>query len=282
MPNSPTNYNSVKLHRNSTNVAKILLTTQFSADFSKESIYAFHMSVWQKIIATAGRVFEFHESETPLPPENGCKPDPDDLGFTAAIVCLSAKMAKADGFVTRDEVEIFTRVFIPPPEEAGNVRRVFDIARQSTAGFETYARRIGRRYRSRPCLLEDVLDGLFHIAGADGAVTEAELHFLRRVTELFGLNETEFRRIRYSHLGPDPGDPYAVLGLFPDAGDDEIRRAFRRLAAENHPDALAARGAPPEFLRIAHVKSASINEAYGRIQRERRAAAPSGADAVSA
>lgn len=246
-----------------------------------KSRYDSAMSVWQKIIATAGRVFEFHESDTLLPPEAGCRPDPDDLGFTAAVVCLSAKMAKADGYVTRDEVEIFTRVFIPPPEEAANVRRVFDMARQSTAGFETWARRIGQRYRSRPCLLEDVLDGLFHIAGADGAVTDSELRYLRRVSELFGLSETEYRRIRYSHLGPDPGDPYAVLGLFPDAADDEIRRAFRRLAAENHPDALAARGAPPEFLRIAHVKSSSINEAYGRIQRERRAGAAASADVVT-
>lgn len=223
------------------------------------------MSVWSKLIHMAGRAFEFEEAPE-AEPQNGCKPDPDDVGFTAAIVCLAAKMAKADGIVSSDEVTAFMKVFVPPPGEEGNIARVFGIARQSTAGYESYARRIGNRYRSRPCLLEDVLDGLFHIAGADGRVGKAELAFLARVAECFGLRDAEFKRIQYSHLGPDPADPYVILGLLPDAPEAAVRQAYRRLAAENHPDALRARGAPPEFLKIGEVKLRALNMAYSQIQ----------------
>jgi DnaJ like chaperone protein len=113
-----------------------------------------------------------------------------------------------------------------------------------------------------------VLDGLFHIAAADGYVDEAELAYLARVSELFGFSNLEFRRIKATNLGPAANDPYAVLGLLPGAKMDEVRQAWRRIAAENHPDRMTERGAPPEFVEIAREKSAAINAAYARIREE--------------
>jgi DnaJ like chaperone protein len=141
-------------------------------------------------------------------------------------------------------------------------------------GFEAYAKQIGRKYRARPCLLEDVLDGLFHIAAADGMVTETEIEYLRQVAEHFGFSELEFRRIKAANLGPDAGDPYAVLGLMPGASLEECRQAWRRLAAENHPDRMTQRGAPPEFVAIAAAKTAAINDAFAQIRSELGALEP--------
>jgi len=191
------------------------------------------------------------------------------LVFTIAIVALGAKMAKADGIVTADEVEAFERIFRVPPGEAVNVRRVFDMARQDTAGYETYAGQIARLFRDNPAMLEDILDGLFEIAKADGVLHPGEQAFLERVAEIFGFAPGEFRRIRASHFGPDAADPYAVLGVAHDAGDDEIRRTYRRLVRENHPDSLIARGVPEEFIRLANDKLAAINAAHEKIQDER-------------
>ncbi len=195
--------------------------------------------------------------------------DAPGVVFTIAIIALGAKMAKADGVVTRDEEEAFHRIFRVPPSEEANVRRIFNFARQDTAGFEAYARQIARIFRDRPAMLEDVLDGLFEIARADGVLHPGELAFLERVAEIFGFTPAEFRRIRASHFGPDAADPYAIIGVAHSASDDEVKRTYRLLVRENHPDSLIARGVPEEFVKLANDKLAAINAAYDRIEAER-------------
>ena len=150
------------------------------------------------------------------------------------------------------------------------MQRVFNIARQTVLGYESYARRIAKRYRDRPCLLEGVLDGLFRIAASDGAITSEELSYLHSVAGFFAFSEDQFRRIKASHVGPDGDDPYLVLGVRHDASFEEVRAAYRRLMLANHPDTLAAtKSAPREYEPVAHEKSAAITTAYARIRNER-------------
>lgn len=227
------------------------------------------MSLWTTLLASGRRLFDQGPDPDPAPGTDACAPDPNDVGFTAAVVGLGAKMAMADGLVTDQEIMVFSRVFRAPPEEADNVRRVFNLARQTVKGYESYARRIGRRYSHRPCLLEGVLDGLFQIAGADGVVTPPEMDYLRTVSQAFGFSEATFRRIRASHLGPDRDDPYHVLGVPHDAEFSVIRSAYRRLMADHHPDRVVQMGAPREFEGAAHAKAAAITAAYAQIRAER-------------
>ena len=189
--------------------------------------------------------------------------------FTIAVIALAAKMAKADGVVTDEEVEAFDRIFSVPPDEKASVRRFFDLARQDTAGYESYAGQIARIFAGNPAVLEDILDGLFEIAKADGVLHPGESTFLERVADIFGFAPGEFRRIRASHFPPDISDPYVVLGVGYDADDDEIKRTYYRLVRENHPDSLIARGVPEDFIRLATDKLAAINGAYEKIQAER-------------
>jgi DnaJ like chaperone protein len=188
--------------------------------------------------------------------------------FTIAVIALAAKMAKADGVVTDDEVTAFERIFRVAPEEEANVRRVFDLARRDTAGYETYAGQIAKLFVGNPAMLEDILDGLFEIAKADRVLHPGELDFLTRVAEIFGFAPNEFRRIRATHF-PDAADPYVVLGVAYEASEEEVKRTYRRLVRENHPDRLIARGVPPEFLRLATDKLAAINNAYAQVLEER-------------
>lgn len=215
------------------------------------------------------RLFDIDTADEPVAGDTGCAPDPNDVGFTAAVIGLSAKMAAADGRVSDNEVMMFSRIFRAPPEDANNVRRVFNIARQTVRGYEAYARKIGRKYSDRPCLLEGVLDGLFMIAGADGVVTEDELDYLKTVSDNFGFDEATFRRIKASHLGPERDDPYHILGVSHDADFHVIRQAYRKLMADNHPDRIVGNGAPREFELAAHDKAAAITGAYARIRAER-------------
>lgn len=227
------------------------------------------MRFWERLLNTGRSLFDISDDETELEVYSDCAPDPNDVGFTAAVIGLGAKLAKADGTVTEDEVAVFMQVFQTAPEDVPSVRRVFDLARQTVRGYEGYARKIGRKYRNRPCLLESVLDGLFLIAGADGVVTADELNYLETVSQAFGFSEADFRRIRASHLGPEPGDPYAILGVPHDADFDTIRVAYRRLMADNHPDRIVTNGAPREFENAAHDKAAAITSAYAKIRVER-------------
>jgi len=189
--------------------------------------------------------------------------------FTIAVVALAGKMAKADGVVSEEEFQIFRQAFGVPPEEEGNIRRIFNLARQDVAGFEYYAGQIAQLFVGNPAMLEDVLDGLFDIAKADGVLHPEEAKFLERVAEIFGFAPNEFRRIRASHFAPELTDPYVILGLSYSADDNELRQTYRRLVRENHPDSLMARGVPQEFIKLATDKLAAINSAYEKIQTER-------------
>jgi DnaJ like chaperone protein len=177
-------------------------------------------------------------------------------------------MAKADGVVTEEEVEVFEHLFRVAPSEQAHVRRVFNLANQDVAGYETYARQIAKIFAGQPGVLEDVLDGLFEIAKADNILHPGELEFLKTVAEIFGFAPNEFRRIRATHFR-DAADPYVILGVAYDANEDEIKRTYRMLVRENHPDRMIARGVPETFVRLATEKLATINGAYAQVIEEK-------------
>jgi DnaJ like chaperone protein len=193
----------------------------------------------------------------------------DEVVFTIALIALSAKMAKADGQVTDAEIRAFEEVLQVPEAERSNVKRLYRIAQQDVAGFEAYAEQVARIYRGKPAMLEDVLDALFHIAKADKVVHPSEIEYLRTCADIFGFSEVEFARIRASHLGQPRTDPYLVLGITPDISNEDLKKAYRRLVRENHPDTLVARGVPEELVLIATDKLASINVAYEKILKSR-------------
>jgi DnaJ like chaperone protein len=197
------------------------------------------------------------------------------VAFSVAMIALSAKMAKADGIVTQDEVRAFQEIFEVPPAETRNVARLYDLAKRDVAGFETYARQMAQLCgtgHSNCAMLEDILDGLFHIATADGVLHEREGHFLSRVAEIFRIDEAHYGTIlaRHVHLGAT--DPYVVLGIERGKPLAEVRKRYHKLVADNHPDRLMARGLPQEFIKIATTRLAAINAAYELIERGLRAA----------
>jgi len=230
------------------------------------------MSFWRKIAGLAVRNLD--EAECPTCPPGLPGEDP---AFTTAVTALGAKLAKADGRAQAGEYEAFAEVFQPEPGSMGNVRRLYQLARQTTRGFESYARRLAKRYRHCPQLLEDVLDGLFYVATSDGVVTGEELTYLERVAELFSMSPLTFRRLKATHLGLEADDPYAVLGVAHDASDAAVRAAWKAQVSEAHPDRARARGLPAEFIEVAEAKAAAINAAFDKVMRERRAMAFAGA-----
>lgn len=232
------------------------------------------MSVWTRIWYAAARIFG--PSETPDP--DGQPGRIDDAGFAAALIALGAKLAKADGVVTREEIAAFKTVFTSSVKDEPGIARFFNVARQTTLGYQAYAKIVARKFRARPAALEDVMDGLFHIALADGIITEEEMEFLTNVADIFGFSEREFKRIKIAHVGRSHDDPYLILGVDEDISDADLKRAYRRMAAANHPDRLMARGLPEQMQKLANHKMALINNAYQLVLKERKAALDTSAD----
>jgi DnaJ like chaperone protein len=230
------------------------------------------MTVWQKIsglasaVGDAGggllgelaRVFGLDRS---VEPQN-------DIAFTIAVIALSAKMARVDGIVSPLEMQAFKQVFQTAPEEEGNVKRVFNLAKQDVAGYESYADEIAKLLKDNKKLLQDVLEGLMYVAAVDGALHPDEDAFLAEVAQRFGFSPSEFRFFRARFVA-DHGNPYDALRLSPQATNEEIRQQYRKLVADNHPDKLMGRGVPAEFVEIATRKLAAINAAYDVIAKER-------------
>jgi DnaJ like chaperone protein len=194
-----------------------------------------------------------------------------DQVFSICVVVLSAKLAKCDGRVKREEIDAFKRHFRIPPEAVRDIGRLFDQAREDEAGFESYATQLGESFEDNRGVLEDVLAALLFIARADGPVNAQEQDFLVRVHRRFGLDKAAWERVRGGMPRPaaDAPDPYVVIGVARSASNEAIRATWKKLMRENHPDSLAARGVPAEFIARAHDKVASINAAWDRIKRER-------------
>lgn len=186
------------------------------------------------------------------------------VDFSIALIALSAKLAKADGHVSRSEVSMFRQIMDIPPEEEARVGRIYNLCRQETAGFEAYAARVHRLIRGHEeeaMIRENLLDGLFHIAMADGEYHPNEDRFLRITADRLGLDEAGFERIMARHV-PEAWDPYEVLGVSRNAGLSEIRAARNTLVKAHHPDRLAAAGLPEEMRKISEDRIRQINRAY--------------------
>lgn len=197
-----------------------------------------------------------------------------DQLFAIAVVVLTAKLAKCDGPVVRAEIDAFKHNFRIPPQSVRDIGRLFDQARDSAEGFEPYADQLGEAFSAHRGVLEDVLVALFAIARADRPINMAETEFLARVHQGFRLNRAAWERATGAHTQRarpmmDEDDPYTVLGVAMTASDEEVHLAWRQLMRENHPDSLAARGVPPEFIARASEKVARMNAAWDRIKRER-------------
>jgi DnaJ like chaperone protein len=229
------------------------------------------MSVWQRLAAFVGsftqRTGVAGSVANALDPDNWL-PGGRDAAFTLSLIALSAKMAVSDGVVTASELRAFQKTVEIPSGIEEQVDRLFRMAQRDVAGYESYARKIGRFFHEQPETLEHVLDGLFYIASADGMIHEAELDYLKVVSDIFGFDDARFEQLASQHVYFDNStDPYLVLGLAPDADRDEVRRVYRLLVAEHHPDRLIAKGVPEELLDMATARMAAINNAYGRIMK---------------
>jgi DnaJ like chaperone protein len=221
------------------------------------------MTIWSRIAdfvqsvgGTVNSILSTFSRKSPAPEKS--------IAFTIGMIALGAKMARADGTVTVDEVIAFKQVFEVPAKDAAAVERIFNLAKQDVAGFDTYAAQVAKLFDKKALVLENVIDGLFHIAKSDGVVHQDELEYLRHVSEIFGFSGIDFQRICARHIEMEE-DAFATLGIPAGSTLKDINARYRKLARDLHPDRQIAAGVPAEMVRLATERLVRINVAYAKL-----------------
>ena len=235
------------------------------------------MSIWGKVIGGAAGfaiggplgallgTLAGHAIDKQLPSNNSKHEAYRSIAFTAGVIALSAKMAKADGKVTKEEIITFRRLVQIPKENVEQVGKLWELAKKTTDGYDLYAQQISSLFKKEQAILERILDLLFEIAKSDGVIQESELKYLKHVSKIFNFNDQTFLRLLALHK-PD-NNPYEILGLSPSVDPKTVNQTWKKLIKENHPDRLIGEGMPEEFIESANHKLSLINEAYEEIKK---------------
>ena len=187
--------------------------------------------------------------------------------FALSLIVLSAKLSKADGNVSREELVAVKDKLKIPENEIDQVGKIFNKAKEESTGYEPYAQQIAQIYRGNINVLEEVINILFYIAEADGNVSNAELKMIEHISQIFGLTEVQFNSIKESRKSSDKLNPYVVLESHPDDTIEIIRKRYLKLSKEHHPDLLMSKGVPQEVIDESKAKMRAINSAWDQVQK---------------
>ena len=187
--------------------------------------------------------------------------------FAISLVILAAKLSKADGYVSKEELVAVKKKLKIPDHEIDQVGKIFNKAKVDSLGYEPYAQQIAQIYRNQPAVLDEVINILFYIAEADGNVSESELVMIRNIANIFGLNDNQFDGIKESRKSSDKLNPYVVLGCDPGEDFTTIRKKYLKLSKEHHPDILVSKGVPKEVIEESKKNMRAINSAFDTIEK---------------
>ena len=187
--------------------------------------------------------------------------------FALSLIVLSAKLSKADGQVSKEELIAVKDKLKIPENEIDQVGKIFNKAKNESTGYKPYAEQIAQIYRGNLNVLEEVINILFYIAEADGNISQAELVMIEDIARIFGLSESQFNSLKESRKSSDKLNPFIVLESNPDDTLTEIRKRYIKLSKEHHPDLLLSKGVPPEVIEESKKKMRSINSAWDQVQK---------------
>lgn len=196
-----------------------------------------------------------------------------DMSFVRSMAGLAAKIAKADGAVSENEIRVFKKIFCA--DRNPRIARIFNDAKQSTDGYEQYARQLKMLSQNNLDMKENIIENLFKIAVADGDIGTQEQEMFDRIAEIIEIPQGNYSIIKDRFIAKpkdeqSSGD-YEILGVFYNASDKEIKRRWIELINTYHPDKIQAAGGSSDEIAAATAKMAAINSAYEHIMKQRKA-----------
>ena len=187
--------------------------------------------------------------------------------FALSLIILSAKLSKADGRVSKEELIAVKEKLQIPDSEIDQVAKIFNKAKDESTGYEPYAKQISEIFKGNQNVLEEVINILFYIAEADGHVSNEEESMIANIAFIFGLSQNQYESIKESRKSSDKLNPYVVLESQPTDDLKSIRKKYIKLSKEHHPDLLISKGVPIEVINESKNKMRAINAAWDQIQK---------------
>ena len=187
--------------------------------------------------------------------------------FAISLIVLSAKLSKADGQVSKEEIAAIKDKLKIPKSEMAQVGKIFNKAKEESTGYEDYAEQIAEIFRNNINVLEEVINILFYVAEADGNVSKSEEIMIEDIARIFGLSTSQYDGIKESRKSSDKLNPYLVLESSPNDDLQTIRKRYLKLSKEHHPDLLMSKGVPEEMIAESKNKMRAINAAWDQIQK---------------
>ena len=187
--------------------------------------------------------------------------------FALSLIILSAKLSKADGRVSKEELIAVKEKLQIPDSEIDQVAKIFNKAKDESTGYEPYAKQISEIFKGNQNVLEEVINILFYIAEADGHVSNEEESMIANIAFIFGLSQNQYESIKETRKSSDKLNPYIVLESQPTDDLKSIRKKYIKLSKEHHPDLLINKGVPIEVINESKNKMRAINAAWDQIQK---------------
>jgi len=192
------------------------------------------------------------------------------VAFFAALFACLAKIAKADGQVTKEEInkieDFITQKFNLDGEQRNFAINIFQKAKDDNVSFDAYAKQLASLLKSSPNSLMIFYELLFELAMADGELHPNEEKLLKRVPRIFGFNDGLYNKL-FQKYGMKTQNFYEVLGVSKQMNFDEIRKIYLKKRREFHPDKLISKGLPEELIEKAKEKFIEIQEAYEELEK---------------
>ena len=192
--------------------------------------------------------------------------------FATSVIAISAKLAKADGKISKSEILAFKKIFEFPAEDEKAISNIFNSAKENIDDYKGIAEQVYKVFKSDRGLLFELLNSLFSIAYADGELHPKEKVMLFEIAKIFQISDNEFESLnnifeaKISQDNTSINRSYKILGLSENASLEQVSNQYRKLIKEYHPDKLQGMGLPKEFIELANQKLSAINKAYNEIK----------------
>lgn len=205
------------------------------------------------------------------------------LAFFTATFSVMGYLAKADGQVSKSEIQMAQSIMGQMnlnPEQRKAAIELFNKGKQDNFELDAILLQFKQECHRRTSLLQMFLEILIATAFADNSFDKAEHAALQHIASSIGFNAQQLDHLismvtaqqkSHTHKAqPSIGNAYAVLGVEKNISDADLKKAYRRLMSQHHPDKLVSKGLPEEMIKLANEKTSEIKSAYEQIKNSRK------------
>ncbi len=216
----------------------------------------------------ASKKYDYTGKKTPI-----SYSEQSQVTFFVATFSMLAKLARADSHVSQEEIDSIDHFMAHDlnlnPESKRIAMNIFHTALESEESFYDFAAQFYNQFVSQPQLLEMMIDILLRVSVADGVLSQSEEALVLSAVRIFNFDHARYMKLRSKYV-KDADKFYAILGCDRNDSNEHIKKQYRKLVSDYHPDKIASKGLPEEFIKFANDKFREIQEAYEGVRNERR------------